>query len=75
MANKNQKQKRKFVSAKPNGDGIISVNQKRNMAMRVYHNTDHNGKRMSITAHEPLNPGNWVTYKNHSYIEYRQPAA
>ena len=46
----------------------VSTNRRRNMAMRVYRNKDENGKQSSLTTHEPLLAGEFVTFKGHDYL-------
>ena len=57
-------------------DGVISLNRRRNMAMRVFVNTCDNRKSDSITRHEPLVGGKPIVFKGHGQYKdfpYRQP--
>ena len=46
----------------------VSSNRRRNMAMRVYRNRDESGKKDTVTVHEPLLKGEFVTFKGHDYM-------
>jgi hypothetical protein len=68
---------RVFPTSRLKGD-TVSTNRKRNTAMRVYHNTDASGRKCSLTVHEPMLKGEYMTFKNHgSYkdFNYRQPSS
>jgi hypothetical protein len=54
--------------------GNVSRATRRNMQQIVFRNKNANGLSDSITRHEPISPNNYVTHKNHKYMEYRQPA-
>lgn len=54
------------------GKGVVSRSLRRNMQERVLQNKGSGGTQ-SLTVHEPINPKLPVTFKNHSYMEYRQP--
>lgn len=56
--NKNTKVRQSQSKSTPNalGEGkfLVSANPKRNMGQFVYHNIGENGKKYSLTRHEPL---------------------
>jgi len=58
--NKNTKVSQRNMKATPNslGNGkfLVSANPKRNMGQFVYHNEGVDGKKYSLTRHEPLDP-------------------
>jgi hypothetical protein len=65
-----------FPTSRLKGD-TVSQNRKRNTAMRVYKNTDANGRKCSLTVHEPMLKGEFMTFKNHKEYKdfnYRQPS-
>ena len=64
-----------FPTARVRADGLVSSNRKRNLAMRVYQNKDVDGKKESLTVHEPLLKGEFIKPRSHTYITYRQPKA
>lgn len=61
MANKNSKnrnaQNKSTPSSLGNGKFLVSANPKRNMGQFVYHNEGPDGKKYSLTRHEPLEAG------------------
>lgn len=61
-----------FPCAVPNGDGVISANERRNTQMVVFTNVDNTGKKFSVTQHVAINPKIPVRHKNHNYLTYRQ---
>ena len=77
MANKNTKQKIRRNRAKPQHQaGIVSTSPKRNMAQVVYHNVDNEGRKSSLTRHEPLDSTRYIRGKGHNYMPaVRQPIA
>ena len=67
MANKNTLRKRQ-TKIRTGGAGVISSSPKRNMQMRVLHNTDANGRKDSMTVHEPIRKDSYVKFANHKYM-------
>jgi len=63
-----------FPTSRANREGVVSAVARRNMCERVFVNVGENGKKASVTRHEPLNDKSFITHKNHGYLEYRQPA-
>lgn len=55
------------------GDGVNSVNKRRNSCQRVYVNMGADSKSQSLTAHEPFVKHEHMVFKNHAYMEYRSP--
>lgn len=52
-----------------NGDGIVSTSgSRRNMQMRILHNSNGDGGKSSLTVHEPINGSYPVIHPNHSYM-------
>ena len=59
------------------GDGVNSVNKRRNSCQRVYLNKGVGGTQ-SLTCHEPFLKGEHMAFPNHSQYadwEYRRPGA
>lgn len=49
--------------------GVISTSgSRRNMQMRVLHNSDGDSRKASMTVHEPINASIPVMHPNHEYI-------
>ncbi len=61
-----------YHCASPNKEGVISQNTNRNMRMSVAKNTDSEGRKYSITRHEPISEHRPLVHKNHNYMTYRQ---
>jgi hypothetical protein len=77
--NKNSRsRKRAAAKIKPNKDGVVSANPRRNMQMKVLRNKGEDGKSASLTVHVPMDENRFVTYPNHNYMaeqnRYKQPA-
>ena len=64
-----------FPTAVVGKGGTVSANQRRNMAMRVFSNKGEDGRKDTVTCHEPLVKGAFITFKNHDYLKggYAQP--
>jgi len=59
------------------GDGVNSVNKRRNSCQRIYLNKGAGGTQ-SLTCHEPFLKGEHMAFPNHSQYanwEYRRPGA
>lgn len=56
-----------YTIARPNDNGVVSRNERRNMQMRVLHNKGENGTH-SLTVHEPIDKNKpFYAYKNKNY--------
>ena len=74
MANKNSTIRKSRTIVKPNGENVVSANPRRNMQMRIYVNEDGQGKKQSVTCHEPIDRKRFMVHQNHGYLagQYRQ---
>lgn len=61
-----------FPTARVKGDGVNSVNKRRNSCQRVYTNMGENRCSTSLTCHEPFLRNEPMRGKGHGYIEYRR---
>ena len=61
-----------FPTAVVKGDGVNSVNKRRNSCQRVYLNTGEHSRSTSLTAHEAFLRNEHMIWKGHNYIEYRR---
>jgi hypothetical protein len=61
-----------FPTAVVKGDGVNSINRKRNSCQRIYLNKGENSGSNSLTAHEAFLRNEHMTWKGHKYIEYRR---
>lgn len=67
-----------FPTARVKGDGVNSVNKRRNSCQRVYLNKGEGGVLQSLTAHEPFVKGEYMVFPNHRQYEnweYRRVSA
>lgn len=62
-----------FPTARVKGDGVNSVNRKRNSCQRIYLNQNNAGRTASLTCHEPHLRHESMIFKGHGYIDYRRP--
>jgi len=70
--------KRTCPTALVKGDGVNSVNKRRNSCQRVYLNRADGGATQSLTAHEPFLRNEPMIFPNHrqyEHWEYRNPHA
>lgn len=69
--------KGRIPTARVHGEGEISSDERRNMRMRVLHNSNGVGGKDSMTVHEPISDSRPVRFKNHNYVQkdggYYQP--
>lgn len=49
-------------------EGVVSLNARRNMQMKVLQNQDENGRKETLTVHEPIHKREFITHPNHQYI-------
>ena len=66
-----------FPTARVKGDGVNSVNKKRNSCQRVSLNQNEHGQTSSLTSHEPWIRHEHMVFKNHHQyknFEYRRSA-
>lgn len=77
MANKNSKIRNLENRAKLKGKtGVISQNEKSNMQMVVLHNQGDAVKgTSSLTIHQAIDKNSPIAFRNHKYMDYRQPYA
>lgn len=61
-----------FPTAVVKGDGVNSVNKRRNSCQRIYLNMGENRRSTSLTVHEAFLRNEHMTWKGHGYIEYRK---
>lgn len=65
-----------FPTARMKGDGVNSVNKRRNSCQRIYLNRTDGGSTQSLTAHEPFLKHEPMIFPNHRQYEnweYRRP--
>lgn len=58
------------------GDGVNSVNKRRNSCQRIYVNKGSDGRTASLTAHEPYvrhEPMMFPNHRQYANWEYRKP--
>ena len=63
-------------TARVKGDGVNSVNKRRNSCQRIYLNRADGGATLSLTAHEPFLKHEPMIFPNHRQYdnwEYRRP--
>jgi hypothetical protein len=53
--------------------GVVSQNAAKNLCMKVLHNKSDVRGMASATFHEPIDKDKPITFRNHAYMEYRNP--